>query len=233
MPIEADHSGEKFNKITVIRKNGKRQMKYHSTTTYLCRCDCGKYFTLTTQDVSRKVRVSCGCARYNHEKNRYEIKDDYAIGYDKKGEKFIIDLEDLEKIKGYRWNVNPQTKAVSNLTKERKTLILHRAIMNVDDNKLEIDHINHDRRDNRKCNLRIVTHADNMKNVPKNYKSCTSGRVGVSYRGKYNPIHPWEARIRANGKLITGGYFKTFEEAVKCREQLEEKYFGKFKNPNL
>ena len=236
MPIQADHSGERFNKILVIEKNGMKKRKDGSyTTTYLCKCDCGKYFTLTTQDVSKKARVSCGCARYNWEKNKYEIKDDYAVGYDTKGEKFYVDLEDLEKIKKYKWNVNSTTKAVSNAKNGRKTLLLHRLIMGVDDKNLEVDHINHDRTDNRKKNLRIVTHADNVKNVSAKQKNNTSGRVGVSYRGKYRSEknNPWQARIKVNGKLISGGNFKTFEEAVKRREELEKQYFGEFRNKNM
>lgn len=236
MSIQADHSGERFNKILVVEKNGMRKRKDGSyTTTYLCRCDCGKNFTLTTQDVSTKARVSCGCARYNWEKNKYETKDDYVIGYDAKGEKFCVDLEDLEKIRKYKWNVNSYTKTVSNNTKGRKTLLLHRFIMDVDDENLEIDHINHDRTDNRKRNLRIVTHADNQKNIPSTNKKNTSGRVGVSYRGNYKgeKNNPWQARIRVKGKLIYGGNFKTFEEAVKRREELEKQYFGEFRNKNM
>ena len=107
--------------------------------------------------------------------------------------------------------------------------------MDVDDENLEIDHINHDRTDNRKRNLRIVTHADNQKNVPSTNKKNTSGRVGVSYRGNYKgeKNNPWQARIRVKGKLIYGGNFKTFEEAVKRREELEKQYFGEFRNKNM
>lgn len=50
--------------------------------------------------------------------------------------------------------------------------------MGVDDSKLEVDHINGNKWDNRKCNLRIVTHADNTKNRKLSSRN-KSGYTGV------------------------------------------------------
>lgn len=99
--------------------------------------------------------------------------------------------------------------------------------MDVKDSKLEVDHINGDKWDNRKCNLRIVTHADNTKNR-KLDKRNKSGYTGV----KETKTGTWNAQIYCDGKCINLGTYKTKEEAVKARKAGEEKYFGKFAHEN-
>lgn len=84
----------------------------------------------------------------------------------------------------------------------------------------EIDHINHNRSDNRIINLRDVTPSENAKNRKK-YKNNSTGRAGVFLRkdsGKYT------ANINANGKLKHLGTFKTKVEAVIAREAAEKMY---------
>jgi hypothetical protein len=84
----------------------------------------------------------------------------------------------------------------------------------------EIDHINGIRNDNRLCNLRCVTHKENLKNlrIPKNN---TSGVVGVSWSNKDSV---WTSQIKVSGKAIYLGSFIKFEDAVKARREAEKKY---------
>lgn len=82
----------------------------------------------------------------------------------------------------------------------------------------EIDHINHDRSDNRIANLRSVTHCENHKNVSMQ-KSNKSGVVGVCWvqsRGK------WMAQMTARGKHMYLGIFDAFDDAVKARKMAEK-----------
>ena len=81
----------------------------------------------------------------------------------------------------------------------------------------EIDHINHDRSDNRWENLRQVTRHVNKKNVSKQ-RNNTSGVPGVVWdksEGK------WQARIQENRVLHILGRYDSIEEAVKVRKQAE------------
>lgn len=223
-----DYSGKHFNKITVIKKNGKKMTnRGNLVPSYLCQCDCGNFIELTRHQVCTECTKDCGCVEKNRIKNKYEFKENYVIGYDSKGKTFKIDLEDYEKVKTFRWYVQKKTGVVMSVKKSGEFTLIHRLVMGLNKEKVEVDHINHDRTDNRKENLRIVSHLDNMKNIPNNYKSNTTGKVGVIYRKKTNN---YQARIKVNGKHINGGYFKTFEEAVKRRIELEEKYFGEFRN---
>lgn len=77
----------------------------------------------------------------------------------------------------------------------------------------EIDHINLDTFDNRRCNIRYCTHQQNQMNQPLQ-KNNTSGVSGVSY---YPPRRKFRARIKICQQEIHLGYFGTFEDAVKAR----------------
>lgn len=84
----------------------------------------------------------------------------------------------------------------------------------------QIDHINHDKSDNRAVNLRNVTRLENSKNL-KLHKRNRSGVVGVCWRDKDNR---WEANISCNNKSIYLGQFVDKEDAVRVRGAAEIKY---------
>lgn len=115
---------------------------------------------------------------------------------------------------------------------ENSTTHTHRIIMLMltkgYDESLQVDHIDHNRLNNRPDNLRLVTQHDNLKNVSKT-KTNTSGCVGVSYITR---DRRFVAQIYINKKNTNLGYFKTFEEAVKVRKAAE-KVYGYHKNHGL
>lgn len=78
----------------------------------------------------------------------------------------------------------------------------------------DIDHINHIKDDNRLCNLREVTHAQNMKNLPlaKNNSSGVSGIYWCKTKGKYI------SQIKLNGKRIYQRSFHDINEAISQRK---------------
>lgn len=86
--------------------------------------------------------------------------------------------------------------------------------------KGQIDHLNHDRQDNRLINLRVVAHSENGKNQ-KLRSTNSSGVNGVSWskdRGK------WVAQMVADSKPMMLGRFANFEDAVVARKSAERKY---------
>lgn len=76
----------------------------------------------------------------------------------------------------------------------------------------EIDHINQNRTDNRICNLRVVTRAQNLMNKT-TYKSNTSGSPGVTWHKR---VMKWQSRISKKTIRIHLGYFDSYEDAVEC-----------------
>lgn len=88
-----------------------------------------------------------------------------------------------------------------------RDVYLHRQLMNP--GQLHVDHINGNPKDNRKCNLRIVTRGQNMANSTKK-SGNKSGYKGVTlHKGRY-----WAAGIMKDRKQIHIGYYPTAELAA-------------------
>ncbi len=85
---------------------------------------------------------------------------------------------------------------------------------------LEVDHINHNRSDNRLENLRLADITTNRKNATLS-SANTSGTVGV-YRNK--TLSKWEVRIGNLGKLLYLGVYDTKEEAIRISRSARLKY---------
>ena len=83
-----------------------------------------------------------------------------------------------------------------------------------------IDHINHDRADNRICNLRDVTNLENHKNRKMHSKN-TSGATGVHFNNKNKK---YRAYICVKGKRKHLGMFENLEDAVKAREKAQKEF---------
>ena len=100
---------------------------------------------------------------------------------------------------------------------------MHRQIMGLSkgDGK-RVDHINGDRLDNRRCNLRLATHAENCRNR-KNHSNNTSG-----FKGVHRQKNRWRALIRVDGKSKFLGSFLTPEDAHAAYCAAARKYFGEF-----
>ena len=84
----------------------------------------------------------------------------------------------------------------------------------------QIDHINHDRQDNRIANLREVSNQENARNSSLSRRSST-GVIGVS-RNSNNGY--FEAHVTVDGKKRHLGWFKRVEDAAKARQDADEAY---------
>lgn len=234
--IIMDLTGKRFGRLTVLETGKPRyQPSGIKRIFWKCKCDCGEIKEIEGQSLRDGKTISCGCYRREHNRefqlktNVYDLTGEYGICYFNNGGQFIFDLEDYDKIKNYTWSRRNEGYAGCTRKENGKPRIYnaYRIIMGVEDSKLEVDHINGDKWDNRKCNLRIVTHADNTKNR-KLDKRNKSGYTGV----KETKTGTWNAQIYCDGKRINLGTYKTKEEAVKARKAGEEKYFGKFAHEN-
>ena len=132
-----------------------------------------------------------------------------------KGKVTIVDDEDYERLSKHRWHCIQDKYAVRDawVDGKRKHIRMNREIMGFPEG-LEVDHINRDSLDNRKENLRIVTHTINTRNNPrKNTKNRTSDFIGVHLDKKKNV---WIAMIMLGGKQTYLGGFKEEENAARA-----------------
>ena len=89
-----------------------------------------------------------------------------------------------------------------------------------DPGKMEVDHINHDRADNRIENLRLVNRSGQCRNWSK-LKRNTSGVTGVVW-DKVNK--KWMAQIGINGKCKKLGRYKDKWDAICARKSADNRY---------
>ena len=155
-------------------------------------------------------------------KNDFEIRDQVVAIFLKRksGEVFetIIDKEDFDKVNdfpgtwfwknGYACGLSGQRYST---TEFRKNWYMHRVVNETPDG-LYVDHINFDRLDNRKCNLRKCTYAENIRNR-RTLSSNKSGYKGVHWNKRDKT---WRVDIRIDGKVNFLGSFDNYEDAVKC-----------------
>ena len=114
-----------------------------------------------------------------------------------------------------------------NVVVDGKGYTLHRIAILLSTGKYEkgtqVDHINHDRSDNRLENLRVVSHAVNMRNQSLRNTNKT-GITGVCVKYTRKGTKRYEANITYNFKNIYLGRYKTPEEAAAARRAAEIKY---------
>lgn len=151
----------------------------------------------------------------------------------KNGKVILFDSSDWPLIEKYRWRINPKSNYVMSFdyisTGISKTLYMHRIVMNVIDTDNIIDHINGNKLDNRRLNLRLATSTQNSQNArSKRGKSKYKGIIFMPYRGKETIV----ARIVVNKKQIYLGTHKTEESAALAYNVAAVKYFGEFANLN-
>lgn len=139
-----------------------------------------------------------------------------------RGKKAIVDAEDYERIMSMgKWHFDRYAKRVTD-----KTIYMHRVILEAPED-LVVDHINGNKLDNRKSNLRLCTRADNTR-----YTSSRGGYskyVGVSYD---KSRHKWKATVCHNYKKIQVR-FDTELEAAHYRDKLVKQLRGEFAKLNF
>jgi hypothetical protein len=142
-----------------------------------------------------------------------------------------FDVKFLEEIKKYKWHANGHGYCVGRVG--GSTVRLARFIMEFKlrrklKSEEQIDHINHDKYDDRVKNLRICSSAENCWNRKKT-KANTSGYKGVSV---IKNTEKYASHIKVYGKSINLGTFNNKADAARRYDEAAVKYFGEFANIN-
>lgn len=137
----------------------------------------------------------------------------------------LLDAGDFDRLSGWQWQLNRYGYAQRIVPAPENpcgqtTLSLHRAVLGlgIGDGQT-IDHINRNRLDNRRVNLRLVDSSGNARN------SRTEGDAVVFHGGR-SLKKPWQAKPTINGKRRSLGYYTTREEAVAVVELARAEEFA-------
>jgi hypothetical protein len=151
----------------------------------------------------------------------------------------LVDDEDYDYLIQWKWYFAKKSKKESgyarrkkyigevNGQKKWKAIWMHKEILHVGLNQ-KVDHIDEDKLNNQKYNLRSCTNAENSRNRGKN-SANKSGYKGVCWYGKTNR---WLVQIGVDFKIIRLGYFKDKDEAARAYNAAAVKYHGEFAKLN-
>lgn len=187
----------------------------------LVTCDnCGKSFDKVIAAIKNTNHNFCSrqCAgMFRRKPNKIIIENDLAkiiIESPKYGTNYvIIDISDIDKVKGYNWVLSNKKYVYCN----KLNVQIQRVILNYYGND-DIDHINKNPLDNRKCNLRVCSHLENMQNQNVRKKNKT-GIKNIYYnkKDKYYRVDLVYNRIRYNG-----GVYRNIQDAIIALEKLKK-----------
>lgn len=127
--------------------------------------------------------------------------------------RILLDSEDRAKFGIFKWKVNNEGYGIRNLFVGGKNVskLLHREVMGLSPyDKIQVDHLNGNRADNRKCNLRLADNSINQQNRKDQQCNNKSGFRNVHFavtKGK------WRARVTVNGIKSHLGYYESAAEA--------------------
>lgn len=134
----------------------------------------------------------------------------------------LLDEEDRHLLKGRTPFI--EAKGYVRIKYQGKAHKVHRLVLGLEDRDIQIDHINGNKLDNRKENLRICTGQENARNRKVRSDSQT-GVKGVSITKEGN----YKARIQINkNKRICLGTFNTLTEARDAYNKAAAEYFKEF-----
>ena len=144
-----------------------------------------------------------------YDKNTYDNCGDYCCIniFSKNGfivGKALIDKEDVAKCSNYKWRLS-HGYAVAHESGTNKSVFLHRLILEYSGSDC-VDHINHNKLDNRKINLRVISHSANTANREIKYTGIMKTKS-----------NRFQCTVWFNYKRYYLGTFDTREEALAAK----------------
>lgn len=131
-----------------------------------------------------------------------------------RGKFALVDDRDLSFLNQWKWHLSAKGYAVRK--PGNKCIFMHRVLNNTPEG-LQTDHINKNKLDNRRKNLRTVNNQKNHFNMPLQ-KNSTSGFVGVSWSKEKRK---WYAYITLNDKMVSLGRYLLKKHAIFARRKAE------------
>jgi hypothetical protein len=151
----------------------------------------------------------------------------------------VIDFEDFDRVGRVKWHAVKTSKsgrfyAARSLCEggRKRMELLSRQILNAPKG-MDVDHINGDRLDNRKENLRLATRGQNLAARKGGEKKWRGLEKTSSFRGVAKYLTKWVSQISINGHKKHLGVFLSEEAAAKAYDAAAMKHFGEFARCNF
>lgn len=142
--------------------------------------------------------------------------------YTSRGHAILVDDADYDELSRYNWRVTTWGYAVAKIRGD--AVVMHRLLTNAPKG-MDVDHINHNKLDNRRSNLRLATRSENLRNRHK-IANKTSQFKGVSF---CNNRMKWQVVISIpNGQCKFLGYFEDEIEAALAWDAAALQYGDEF-----
>jgi hypothetical protein len=153
------------------------------------------------------------------------------------GKVAIVGAEDFAWLSDRRWHAHERgrtwyARSTIKSMGVQRTVFMHRVILEHHGYDLttgEVDHINGDGLDNRKSNLQIISHAENIRKS-RTQVNNKSGFRGVSW---HKQDHRWQVFIEVDQVRKYVGSYRTKIAAALAYDEAAKKYFGRFAKLNL
>ena len=189
-----DISGKTYKTWFVIEEAGKNK---YGAVLYKCRCTrCGKISLKTKGELTLAKGGNCKNCEPDY---NFRTENGVAIGTLSNGDEFLIDEEDISRVGSLFWHMSSDGYIVTSGLYGKTQYKLHNFIFGGRyGNDIVIDHINRDKTDCRKSNLRYVNNQQNGMNQSRK-KNSYSGFKGVTY---VKSKRQYRARIWLNGICV-------------------------------
>ena len=156
------------------------------------------------------------------------VRGEYALIPLGSGAHAIVDVEDAAAVAQFRWRLT-RIKNKRYASRGRGgDGSLHREVMGHPAGKL-VDHRDGDGLNNRRGNLRVCTHTQNMRNSQKRCNN-RSGFKGVYF---HRHAKKWNALIQVDGKGLHLGSFTDPAAAARAYDAAALKHHGEFARTNF
>ena len=204
-----------------------------------CHCGCGQKTELCIRTNKRQGRIAGeplrfiaghqtrnqprpGVPRFDSANQCYRIPISETVDT-------LVSPEDFEAVNKHRWHLgrgNGYAYRIDRMRGGQRGVLLHRALMGKLPPGVEVDHINGNKLDNRRENLRIANSSQNSANHRTRGKGA-SGFIGV-IKTDYSK---WEARV-GRRKVVVGFFYCPIEAAI-ARDIAALEVFGEFATLNF
>lgn len=147
-----------------------------------------------------------------------------------KGQFALVDHDDFAILNQYRWfySSNGYARRSEIVNGKRRFFYMHRVIMGIHASRGQlVDHIDGNRLNNTRTNLRFVTPNQN------NWNRSRNQRGSSPYKGVSQHPRGWQVRIRFYGKRVHLGYYDDLEEAARAYDAAAHSLFGQHAKLNF